>query len=240
LGAEARRYRQIVDASGSPEQEADAYDPKTGSELIYEWVPTGFVRSDDWSDVDADKLLAQIQENDAAANKVRLEKGIPTLTTTGWRQKPALDEKTHTVSWAIEGRGSDGTIVVNFVALKLGRYGIERIIWLGDPVSMNGRDELSNAVNNHQFDNGAGYSDYNAGQDRVAEYGVAGLIAGALGVKVATKLGLIALFLAFAKKAGVLVFAVLVGIGSLFRRLFSRKSRTATSSSLSIGPEPRG
>jgi uncharacterized membrane-anchored protein len=240
LGPEARRLRLISDPGddANANYEADAYD-KSGSELVYEWFPSGFVTSDDWSDVDADKFLAQIQENDAAANKIRLEKGVPTLTTTGWRQKPVLDQRTHTVFWSTKLSQSDGTTLVNSVALKLGRSGFERIVWITDPLRANGRDELSLAVNNHQFDNGAGYTDYKPGQDRVAEYGVAGLVASALGVHLAAKFGLIALFAAFAKKAGVLIFLAIAGIGGWVKRLLSRKSRTATLPSVSIGSKTR-
>jgi uncharacterized membrane-anchored protein len=240
LGAESRRFREIVDATPAPNLEADAVDKTNGSELIYEWAPSGFVSSEDWKDIDADSLLAQIKENDAAANKIRREKGIPTLTTTGWRQAPTLDQETHTVSWAINGRGSDGGEVVNFVALKLGRYGYERIVWIVDPSQVGARNDLLLAVGNHQFDRGARYSDYLPGQDQLASYGVAGLVAGALGLKVAAKLGLIAFLLAFAKKASVLVFLALAGIGGWFKRRLSRRSAIVNPSSLSAGPRPGG
>jgi uncharacterized membrane-anchored protein len=240
VGAESRRFREIVDATGNPNLEADAVDPAKGSELVYEWVPSGFVSSEDWKDIDADSFLAQIKENDAVANQIRQKKGVSTLTTTGWRQTPTLDQETHTVSWAIDARGSDGAEVVNFVALKLGRYGYERIVWIADPSQIGTRNDLLLAVNNHQFDSGARYTDYVRGQDRAAEYGVAALVAGALGVKVAAKLGLIAVLLVFAKKAGVLGFVALAGIGGWFKRRFSRRSAIVNSSSLSVGPRPGG
>ncbi len=104
------------------------FNAATNSELIYEWFPNGFVKSDDWADVDPDSFLSQLKELDVEANKIRVKKGIATLNTTGWRQKPTYNQDLHTVSWAIEAIDSNGGKIVNFVALKLGRYGFEKII----------------------------------------------------------------------------------------------------------------
>ena len=101
----------------------------------------------------------------------------------GWRQKPTFNEDLHTVSWAIEAQDSNGGRVANFVALKLGRYGIERIVWVVDPSKIGDKSDLLLAINNHQFDTGARYADYVAGTEHEWTYGVAGLVAGALGVK---------------------------------------------------------
>lgn len=228
-GPEAHRFREIVDGSAPVGLEADAINPTTSSEVIYQWFPAGFVSSDDWNDVDADSFIKQIKEADAAANKVRKDKGIPTLTTTGWRQKPELNRATHTVSWAIDGVDSDGGRVTNFVALKLGRYGFERIAWVIDPSDIGASNDLLVATNNHRFDNGAGYADYVAGKDNVAEYGVAGLVASALGVKLAAKFGLVALLAVFAKKAGIFIFAAFAVVGGWLKRLRSRRSSVAIS-----------
>jgi hypothetical protein len=61
-GTEARRFREIADGIGDPEIEADAINFNTGSEIVLSWYPEGFVRSDDWADVDADSFLANERE----------------------------------------------------------------------------------------------------------------------------------------------------------------------------------
>jgi len=137
--------------------------------MLYEWTSAGFVPADDWGEVDADAFLAQIKAKDAAANQVRASKGMPSLTTVGWRQKPIFNPDTHTASWVIEGIDSNDRRVLNSVALKLGRY------------------------------------DYVQGSDRAAEYGIAGLVAGVMAVKLMKVAGFTALLFGLKKFAFVLL-----------------------------------
>jgi uncharacterized membrane-anchored protein len=220
-GAEARRLREIADGTSDPQTEVEAFNVATKSELIYEWFPNGFVKSDDWNEVDSDNFLAQLKEKDGEANKIRIQKGVPTLTTTGWKQKPTLNQDTHTVSWGIEGTDSNGEKVLNFVALKLGRYGFEKIVWIVDPKDLGDRNDLLVGTNAHLFNNGARYVDYVAGTDRTAEYGIAGLVAGAIGVKILKVAGIGAAIIALKKFAIILILPFLYGwrkIVGLFKR----------------------
>jgi len=66
-----------------------------------------------------------------------------------------------------------------------------------------------------EFAPGERYADYQSG-DRVAEFGVAGLIAAGVGATIAQKAGLLALILAFGKKA---IFFVVAGIALLWTRI---------------------
>lgn len=203
--AEARRLREIIDGRSDPAQEAEAFNVNANSELLYEWYLSGYIKGDDWADVDADNFLEQLKSKDAEANKIRAEKGIPSLTTTGWRQQPRLNQDTHTVTWSIEGVSSNGDKIVNSIALKLGRYGFEKIIWIIDPAHVGDKNDLLLAVNNHSFENGARYVDYVAGTDHAAEYGIAGLVAGVIGVKLLKGAGILALLLGL-KKFVILLF----------------------------------
>jgi uncharacterized membrane-anchored protein len=159
-GEEARRFRELADGYKVSSVEAEAFDPNTGSEIIYEWFPVGYVTSDDWSNVDPNDMLAQMQRNDTKANEERTKHGVPTLTTTGWRQTPRLNSYSHTVSWIVEGKSSDGSQVTNSVALKLGRYGYEKIIWISDAKNASGRNDLLLAEDGFEFGQGARYDNY--------------------------------------------------------------------------------
>lgn len=75
----------------------------------------------------------------------------------------------------------------------------------------------------YDFDAGAPYGDFQP-NDRVAEYGIATLIAGLVGAKVAAKFGLLALVLLFFKKAWIVVVVALSGIGAWLKRMFGRRS----------------
>lgn len=209
-GAEAIRLRDIVDANGSQAVEADIIDWDTSSEIIFSYNPTGYIRIDDWSDVDPDAMLKAIQANDESANAQRRAKGLAALHTRRWLERPTLHADTNTVSWIIEGGDDQNDRTINAVALKLGRYGFERIVWVTDPQNFNvGSNDLAAAIANHQFDHSYRYADYQPDKDRAAEYGVAGLVAGVLGVKVAKAVGAGAAIVAL-KKFGVLLVLPLV------------------------------
>jgi uncharacterized membrane-anchored protein len=181
-GQEAQHLRQLVDLTMPDIIEADAYSQK--SEIVYAYMPTDYISSDDWPDINPDELLRLMRANDASDNRGRLARGEAALTVVGWVQPPTLNNDTHTVSWIIDCQASDGRKVLNAVAMKLGRAGIEHIVWIGDPKHLTAppSDLLMMGVNAHVFDPGARYEDYRAGTDRPAGYGVAGLVASALGV----------------------------------------------------------
>ena len=225
-GVEARRVRELGDAVIPPGLEADAIDVGNGDEIIYQYFNEGFVSVGDWADVDADAMLAEIKENGNKSNALRRERGVPELHTTGWIERPSLNRDTNTVSWIIEGDGGDGTKFINAVALKLGRNGFEKITWITDPNSLSASlDGFHAAINSHKFNPGYRYLDHVA-TDRAATYGVAGLVAGVLGVKLAKAVGVgaFAVLSVLAKKLSFLIVLPFVAVGAFFRRLFRRKS----------------
>ena len=64
------------------------------------------------------------------------------------------------------------------------------------------------------------YGDHADG-DKIAAYGMAGMIAAGAGAKVAAKIGLLAIAAAFLKKAWILVFVVFGGAISFVKKLFT-------------------
>jgi uncharacterized membrane-anchored protein len=166
-------------------------------------------------------MLKAIQATDDVANRGRIAQGMPTLRTVGWIQPPVLNADTHMVSWIIEAASGDGSRTVNAVALKLGRAGTERIIWVTDAKTLaTGQNELSLGADARRFDQGARYEDYQPGKDRAAEYGIVGLVAGALGVKLANAVGIVGI-LAFAKKGLILILVPFIW---LWRKVTKRSS----------------
>jgi uncharacterized membrane-anchored protein len=221
IDAEAKKFREIIDGRSDSHEEADALNTDLGSELVYEWFPVGYIKSDDWGDIDVDDFLAQMRKNDAEANQIRAQKGLPTITTTGWRQQPQLNLDTHTVLWSINGIDSSGSEIVNFVALKLGRYGFEKLIWIVEPANANKTNDLLLAIANHRFNDGARYTDYVASTDHAAEYGIAGLVAGALGVKLLKVAGIGAAIIGLKKFAILLLLPFIYGwrkLAAIFKR----------------------
>jgi uncharacterized membrane-anchored protein len=220
-GAEARRLRELADANIPPNLEADAVNRRTGTETMYQFFDEGYVSIADWAEIDADAMLSQLKQSDTKANERRRNAGIAELHTTGWIERPTLNRDTNTVSWIIEAADNDGAKTINAVALKLGRNGFEKVTWIADASSIQaGLDGFRSAIDSHQFDPGYRYVDH-VSTDRVAAYGVAGLVAGVLGVKLFKVAG-VGLLAAFAKKGAALLLVPLVAAGSWVRRRFGR------------------
>ena len=78
-------------------------------------------------------------------------------------------------------------------------------------------DNLDSVLALANFEDGSRYSDFNPDVDKVAAYGLGGLVAG----KVLAKTGILAAVLLLLKKFGVFIF---VGIAALFKSVFGRKA----------------
>ncbi len=223
LDSDVRNFYEVVNGVSAPKNlEAMIVDTKTKSLVLYAPVHEGYVKLDDWSDVDPDRMIAEIRENTENANVQRRANGVPPIHVVGWIEKPNLDRSASVVRWAVEATGEDGPIV-NASALVLGRHGYEKLVWVG-PKSEEPSLLLDAARSALSFDTGTEYKDYQAG-DRVAEYGIAALVATAVGAKSAAKFGLFALIAAFAKKGWLIILMLFGAVASFFKRLFSNRSK---------------
>ena len=228
LGADAERYSWLTSGIEFPATEAvlTYQSANASAEVYYEWRDEGYVSDDDWADVDADALLKQYRENTEAANDERAANGFEPMHVVGWLEPPHYDKSTHTVTYAMELKDKDSNWA-NAFALRLGRTGYTEFTWVGSVdlfQGAGGRPALLNdALAIHSFEEGYRYADFQEG-DKVAAYGIAGLVAAAVGAKFGK--GLIAALIAFliaGKK--VVIPAVLVGGAALFkfgRRLLGR------------------
>jgi uncharacterized membrane-anchored protein len=227
LGADAQRYSWLISGVEFPSTEAVMSNEAGNADVYYEWRDAGYVSDSDWSDVDADEMLAGFKESTEASNKERAANGFKPMEVVGWLQPPTYDAATHTASYSLELKDDDSHWA-NVVALRLGRGGYSELTWVGaiDVMeSSGGRPALLNtALDIHAFDEGHRYADYQDG-DKVAAFGIAGLVATALGLKLGGK-GLIAAIIAFVvagKK--IIIPAVLLGgagLAKYWRRIFNR------------------
>ena len=228
LGADAERYSWLGSGIEFPRTEAVlTYDSDSApSEVYYEWRDEGYVSDSDWEDVDGDELLAQYRDSTEASNDERVKNGFLPMHVVGWLEPPRYDKATRTVTYAMELK-DDESGWVNAVALRLGRAGYTEFTWVGSiDLFRNaaGRPELlDQALATHSFDDGHRYEDFKDG-DKVAAYGIAGLVATALGVKFGK--GLIAAAIAFLVAGKKIIIPVVAVAGvALFRfgrRLFRR------------------
>jgi len=166
-------------------------------------------------------LLKEISEGTESGNPERKQKGMGELHVVGWLQEPFLNRDTNTVYWTVEAlctRGEKKEGLTNSVALRLGRYGYEKVILIATPQSyVSSGGHLATLLRAHSFDDGYRYQDHKIG-DAVCEYGIAGVVAATVGAG-AGKIGGLLILL---KKMGVVLVA---GAAALFCKLkkFFRK-----------------
>ena len=224
LGRDAQRYSWLASGTEFPDTEAVlTYDSSSAqAEVYYEWRDEGYIGDSDWDDVDPDQLLEEYRQGTAAANEDRVANGFLPMEVVGWLERPHYNKSTRTVTYAMELKDKDGNWA-NAFALRLGRAGYTEFTWVGSVGLFQGAGGrpalLDQALASHR------YEDFQEG-DEVAAYGIAGLVAAAVGAKFGKGLiaGLIALLLA--SKKIVIPAVVILGAGALKfgRRLFGGES----------------
>ncbi len=204
----------------------------------------GYVKDEDADKLDAGKMLQEIQDGQKEANVERKKQGYAELEIVGWAMPPIYDKEAKKLTWALDIKriGSDRHSV-NYYIRILGRRGYLVLNALG---SMDQVKEIEAATPQVlamvEFNEGHRYADFDEKKgDKVATYGIAGLILGAVGLKALAKVGLLALF---AKKFGfVLLFLkkfafVIIAVGAvLFSKIKSFISGRRANEESARGPQ---
>lgn len=189
----------------------------------YQYKNEGYVKLDDWKDVNPDKFIKQMRSDAKEVNKIRIENNSETVEGIEWLQEPTLDRKKNSVYYALLVEWSDGEFSVNASTLLLGRHGYTKATYTGDPeeFKINKDEILNHIVANYSFVEQKKYTNFSTG-DKVAAAGIGGLLAASLGIK-AFKAGGIAALLILLKKGGFLIFLPLIFAWGWIKRLFTRK-----------------
>lgn len=223
--------RVLVDAWGNPSAEGTLgmiFDAATspveagvwGLEIT--WEGSGYVSDDDASTIDYDELLADMKADTRLASEQRISAGYDSVELIGWAAPPRYNADEHKLYWAREVNfGGAEVNTLNYNIRVLGREGVLVMNFIADIDMLADIEAAAPAVLDvASFADGRRYEDFDPSTDRVAGYGLAGLIAGGVGVAALKKTGLLAVALVFLKKGWILVLAGLGAIGGFFRRLF--------------------
>jgi uncharacterized membrane-anchored protein len=224
MGADAERLAFLDNGVEFPQTEAILYEPQTGAYIFVDYFDDGFVDDDDWSDIDPADFLQQMQEGQRSSNKERVANGQEAFEIVGWVEPPTYDTTSHVAHYVVE-MGNERAHWVNAVAVKLGREGHHEVTWVGplDIFKSDGPRVLKTALDSHSYDDGHRYADFKDG-DKVAAYGIAGLVAAVAGVKLSKGLlaGLFAFLAIAGKKLAILVVPAAIGIGAAVKRFLRR------------------
>lgn len=215
--------RKIMEFYGNPptDLELGYIEPEENAQwyVVFEFSEIGYVKDDDKDDIDPDEILQSYRDGNEQSNEWRAERGIPPIQVVGWQIKPAYKEETNTLEWAtiLEANGQR---IVNYNIRLLGRHGVmEATIVLDENSTKRVVPEVKKILTGYEFQSGQRYADYVSG-DKVAEYGLAALVAGGAAV-VAAKTGLFAALFAILRKGWYVIVAAVVGVGSWLRKFFS-------------------
>jgi len=178
--------------------------------IIISYSEEGYVDDEDAEDLDYDELMETMQEDAQDANPMRIQQGYPSIEVIGWAAAPYYDSENKKLHWAKElSFDHDSAHTLNYNVRILGRRGYLELNFISDLQLLDQikaeMPEILPAVN---FNDGNRYSDFNPDMDKVAAYGIGGLIAG----KVLAKAGLFVLLAKFWKIIAVGAVALFAGI----------------------------
>jgi uncharacterized membrane-anchored protein len=162
--------------------------------VIFEFHDVGYVKDDDRDKLDADALLKTIRDATEESNKERLKRGWLAYHVRGWTKPPFYDVSTKNLTWAMQGystnQGKEETSV-NYSVRLLGRRGTMNVDLVLDPGLVDSAvPKFNTLLSGFSYLPGGSYSEFRAG-DKVAEYGLATLVAGGA-TAIAAKTGLLA------------------------------------------------
>ena len=161
-------------------------------------------------------------------NEQRAEQGFPALALDGWDEPPHYDKDNHHLVWCLRVSDKEGSSA-NYNTRVLGRKGHVSINLVTETARVAADKPHALALlKATQFVQGSRYQDFNESTDEVAEYGLAGLVAGGagLGALKLVKLGLLAkmwkVILAALIAGKKVILLGILAIGAGIKKLFSR------------------
>ncbi len=204
-----------------PAEIGPADDESWGVVITYD--EDGYVKDDEAASINYNDLLKEMQEGTREANQERIKQGYEAVELIGWAAPPRYDKEAHKLYWAKElsfGGATEHTL--NYDIRALGRRGV---LSLNAVAAMSQLQKIEKDMRQVltfvEFNEGHRYSDYVAGVDKVAAYGIGALIAG----KLAAKAGLFKLLLVFAAKAWKLLIVAALAVSAFIKRLLSGRKK---------------
>ena len=204
--------------------------PEEGAWMVVaRYEAAGYIKDDDAKNWDADDLLKSLKEGTLAGNDYRIKMGIPPMQVTAWAESPHYEATSQRLIWSAilkDLNGVDENPTINYNTYALGREGFVSLnLVTAEKLIATDKQFAKELLNNLEFNEGKRYADFNANTDKVAEYGLAALIAGAA----AKKLGFFALIFAFLAKFAKVGLLALAGVGYMVKRWFTGKDESSAS-----------
>jgi uncharacterized membrane-anchored protein len=201
--------------------------------VLFDFDETGYIKDDEKSSIDADKLLDSMKKATEQGNATRKERGWSAFHLVGWQTQPFYDATTHNLTWGTLGSDEDTKQgqTVNYATRILGRHGVMRIDLVLSPEQVTDVvPRFGELLSGFKFIPGNRYADFVKG-DKVAEYGLTALIAGgatAIALKTGLFAKLLAMLAALWKLIAIGVAAVMTRIKSIIAAIKRKFQRNGT------------
>ncbi len=158
-------------------------------QVTFSYSPDGYVSEDEADDLDADAILESLTAGNDQANEYRRSHGGVVVDVVGWDTKPYYNAQAKQLIWAVRAR-SMGQDSINYNTRVLGRGGVLSANLVAAPEDLvEAKQEWSGVMSGMAFNAGQRHADFKEG-DKLAEYGLTGLIVGG-GLALAAKTGLL-------------------------------------------------
>ena len=232
---------QVTDRAGSQIWNQITRNPPDGTEatlmpsdlendgwfLVFQFDEIGYVKDDEKGKLDANAILQAMKDGTEASNSYRKQQGWSAIHVDSWIQPPAYDETTKNLYWAVLLKSDGGGSSANYSTRLLGRRGVMEVTLVCDPTKMQSViPKVKQLLDGFEFVSGEKYSEWKNG-DKIAAYGLTGLITGGAAV-LAAKSGLLAKLAAvFAKAGKAIVLGVVALFGGIWKFITGKKDESA-------------
>ena len=188
--------------------------------IVITYQDDGYVSDSGASRINYDSLLGQLQKSARDENPERKKQGYPTFDVVGWALPPRYDAQTKKLYWAEElSFDGDTAHTLNYKIRVLGREGVLELNVVDTIDHLERIRKLApSLLTMASFDAGKTYGEFNSSTDHLAEYGIAGLIAGGVLLKAGFFKVLLVGLAALWKPIAIGVVAVGGGLARFFRR----------------------
>lgn len=146
--------------------------------ITFEFDNIGYVKDDEKEDLNADEILKAKKEAQEESNKMRQQQGLGNLFIQGWSTEPNYNPDTNNLEWGMMLRDDSGVMNINHEVRILGRHGVMNATLICSPEEQTRLlPTLRKALASFEYNSGNKYSEFKEG-DKIAEYGLTGLIVG--------------------------------------------------------------
>ncbi len=192
---------------------------------VISYIGDGHIDDSDAEDMDYEELLEDMKSSLTEENPERIEAGYQPIQLLGWASSPFYDAKKHVLHWAKDLRfGQDSTATINYNFVVLTREGKVLINAVCDKSTLaEVKTAGENLLDKFVVTPGSRYDEFDSSIDKLAAYGIGGLIAG----KVLAKAGFFSIIAAFFLKFIKVIILGVGGLGAYLVNLFRKKKAEA-------------